>query len=101
MSDRHVVFAVLDTVGMPKVAVSRPLDWNAAQNRWNALDGARRDAVRGLASYPTAGQPCDHYPDVPVRYFAVRSAHDPNWPAGDADHRRMRALVRGALGRWV
>jgi hypothetical protein len=86
---------------MPRIPVSRPLDWNAAQDRWLNLDNARRDAVQGTGRYPTTGQPRDHYPDVPVRYFAVRAADDPNWPADEASYPRLRGLVRGTAGRFI
>lgn len=96
MSDQHIVYAVLDTVGNPRIPVSVPQAWGAAIDRWAALDNER---VAGNA--PTVGLPRDRYPDAPVRFFAVRSTDDPGWPASDASYPRTRGLTRAALGRFV
>lgn len=101
MSDQHVVFAVLDTVGMPRVPVSRPMSWNEATDRWYALDNRRTGLQDTPQEVITVGLPRDRYPDVPVRFLAVRGVDDPAWPAQDASYPRLRGLTRGAGGRFV
>lgn len=75
-TDLHAVFAVLETVHGPhKVRVSDALDWPDAIDAHNALHMDDRNRwVRpvtnpGFSVYGRA-----------VRYFAVRSITDPDWP---------------------
>lgn len=65
--EHHIIYAVTDDLARHRL--SDPLDWNTAQRRWDRLDRAR---LRGRR------QTID---GVPVRYFAVRSADDPEWPS--------------------
>ena len=91
---QHIVYAVCETpLGPHKVPVSGAKAWHAAIARWYALDDRRTIDraplnVRGCA----------------VRYFAVRSADDPGWPAphGPIRNRAARFQPRETTtGRWT
>ena len=53
--------------------VSEPLDWDAAIEGWYEIDDVRRALARVPAESTAA--------HIPVWYFAVRHADDPDWPA--------------------
>lgn len=73
--EKHIVYAV-DEAGI-KHRVSHPLTWNRAIARWDVLDRRKRQLHKLYASYP------DRSYSSSVRYFAVRSADDPQWPADE------------------
>lgn len=75
MPDLHLVYAVTDDLARHRV--SGPLDWDTAQRRWRKLDDQRRAQRR-----QTIG-------GERVRYFAVRSADDPEWPGPLAERGRI------------
>lgn len=76
MPDKHIVYAVVDRGHT--VRVSDPFaNWHDCVNRWAQLDRERRldftFKVAGTDSGVTAAR-------MPVRFFAVRSTSDPDWP---------------------
>lgn len=76
--ESNIVYAVVDRPGRIsvepiKVRVSEPLDWSEAQDRWADLDAIRRALLRVPAGLTAAR--------MPVRFFCVRVADDPEWPA--------------------
>ena len=77
MESNHILYAVLDTIHGPhRVRLSRPLPWGIAVDMHEALHGrTRRSYERPVVNpgYTVYGRP--------VRYFAVRHANDPKWPA--------------------
>lgn len=89
----HIVYAVTDDT-TAKVRVSRAMPWDAAQNRHQALDFKHRMDDQRKATIGVSG---DGLPEQPVRFYCVRSATDPTWPASKA-----RAIPRDKpTGRFI
>lgn len=68
--DQHRVYAV--TEGGQRLALTDPLEWGEAQARWQALDDIRFHCG-GTTTLDPQGL-------LKVRYYAVRSCADPEWP---------------------
>ena len=77
MSDLHVVYAVTasEETAHTRIRVSAPKGWQAAIHRWYALDNARL----GMYS-PAVQERSGAIRRDPIRFYAVRSADDPDWP---------------------
>jgi hypothetical protein len=74
---RHCVYAVLD--GGFKFRVSPPMTWDHAIDLHEAMHG--RSPVGPATRYTRpVVNPGYTVHGTPVRYFAVRSVNDPNWP---------------------
>lgn len=84
-SELHNVYAV--TEALTKVRITGDLSWDGAQDRWNILDDLRREAAAEDTYLVAEGFGA-------IRYFAVRSADDPNWPADQDNHAVAVVLAR-------
>lgn len=72
-TELHNVYAV--TENLTKVRITGDVSWDGAIERWTRLDERLRAGERLIAEGFGA-----------IRYFAVRSAADPHWPAGQWNH---------------
>lgn len=69
-ADRHMVYVVAEWPSGPqKYRLSDPMEWGFAQDLWSIFADTLFDGEVLTAAYQ------------PVRYFAVRSATDPEWPS--------------------
>ena len=79
--DRHILYAVLDTIHGPhRVRLSRALPYAVAVAAHEALHRRLTGPDAGTYNRPIVRPGFTVY-GRPVAYFAVRSAADPEWPA--------------------
>jgi hypothetical protein len=86
MAEQHIVYAVVDRgpASPIKVRVSEPTGWGEAIDTWEHHDNARFFCADHGITLTAAS--------MPIRFFAVRSANDPGWPA-DAQLVRVRGAI--------
>lgn len=89
--DLHFVIAAIESQGhiVGYTAMTAPLAWDDAINRWERLDNARRYRNQQVATLQRGRRQIHH-----IRYLMVRAANDPRWssllgqPYRDAMSRR-------------